>query len=116
MYLRLAVLVVAVAITWVWSARGFFSAFLHMLCVIVAGALAFAFWEPLALWILSNDTSQGGTWVDMAWGLALILPFAVILTIIRIACDKLVPFNLQFDGAANLIGGGACGAVSGTLT
>ncbi len=114
----LSVIVIAVAgvIAYIWSARGFFSSFLHMLCVIVAGALAFALWEPVALWILSSDTSQGGTYVDVAWGVALALPFAIILTIIRIACDKLVPFNLDFDGPANVVGGLSCGLVSGTIT
>jgi hypothetical protein len=116
MILNLAVILIAGIIAYIWSARGFFSAFLHMLCVIVAGALAFAAWEPLALWILSNDTSQGGSYVDVAWGVALAVPFALILTVIRVACDKIVPFNLDFDGTANLVGGIACGAIAGTIT
>lgn len=116
MILSLIVIVVAGMIAYIWSARGFFSAFLHMLCVIAAGAIAFALWEPLALWMLSNDTTQGGTLIDLAWGVALGVPFAIILTILRVACDKIVPFNLDFDGTANLVGGLSCGAVSGTLT
>ena len=116
MILSLIVIVVAGMIAYIWSARGFFSSFLHMLCVIAAGAIAFALWEPLALWMLSSDTSQGGTLIDLAWGVALGVPFAIILTILRVACDKIVPFNLDFDGPANLVGGLGCGAVSGTIT
>ena len=116
MILSLIVIAVAGVIAYIWSARGFFSAFLHMLCVIVAGALAFALWEPVALWILANDTSQGGTYVDLAWGVALGVPFALILTIIRVAWDKLVPFNMDFAGPVNLVGGLSCGLVAGTIT
>jgi hypothetical protein len=116
MYLSIAVILVTGIIAYIWSARGLFSAFLHMLCVIVAGALALAAWEPLALWLLTNDTTQSGTLIDLAWGIALGVPFAVILTIVRVACDKLVPFNLEFDGPVNIVGGGICGLVAGTIT
>lgn len=115
MILNIAVIVIAGMIAYIWSSRGFFSGFLHMLCVIIAGALAFAFWEPLAHWMLSTD-STGGTAGDLAWGVALGIPFAIILTVLRVACDKLVPFNLDFDTNANVVGGGVCGLVSGTIT
>jgi hypothetical protein len=115
MYLSIGVILITGMIAYIWSARGFFSAFLHMLCVIIAGALAFAFWEPIAHWILSTNAT-GGLAGDLAWGSALAIPFAVLLIILRIACDKLVPFNLAFDSSGNVIGGLACGLVSGVLS
>ncbi len=115
MYLSIGTIIVAGMIAYIWSARGFFSAFLHMLCVIIAGALAFALWEPIAHWILSTDAT-GGTAGDLAWGAALAIPFCVLLVILRVACDKLVPFNLDFDTSGNVVGGLVCGIVSGTLS
>ncbi|MBY0312841.1 MAG: CvpA family protein [Phycisphaerales bacterium] len=114
MVLSLIVIAIVGAIAYMWSARGAFSAFLHMLCVIVAGALAFAFWEPLAIAMLSGTDSP--TLVDLGWGLALGMPFAIILLVLRVACDKLVPANLDFDQAFNVVGGLVFGAVSGTIT
>jgi hypothetical protein len=115
MILNFGIIIIAGMIAYIWSSRGFFSAFLHMLCVIVAGALAFSFWEPLAHWMLRTDET-GGDIGNLAWGIALGIPFAIILTILRVACDKLLPFNLDFDTNANVIGGGICGLVSGTIT
>lgn len=110
------VILIAALIAWIWSSRGFFSAFLHMLCVIIAGALAFALWEPTSMLIMSFDESRTGYFTDAAWGLGLGLPFAIILAILRTACDKLVPANLDLDGIANIIGGAACGAVAGVIS
>ncbi|HVU64970.1 MAG TPA: CvpA family protein [Phycisphaerales bacterium] len=115
MIINIAVIVIAGMIAYIWSSRGFFSGFLHMLCVIIAGALAFAFWEPLAHWMLGTDPT-GGAAGDLAWGVSLGVPFAIMLTVLRVACDKLVPFNLDFDTNVNVIGGGVCGLVSGTIT
>lgn len=114
MILSLIVIAIVGAIAYMWSARGAFSAFLHMLCVIVAGALAFAFWEPIAIAMLSGADSP--TLIDLGWGLALAGPFALILVVIRVACDKIVPFNLDFDQAFNIVGGLVCGAISGIIT
>ena len=42
MIVKILCLVLVLAITWVWLNRGFFNAFIHMLCTIAAGAIAFA--------------------------------------------------------------------------
>lgn len=104
-------------IAYIWGSRGFFSAFLHMVCCVIAATVAFAAWEPLAYWLM-GQTRVGGstTMLDLAWVIGLIAPFVVTLAVIRIACDKIVPTNLDFDGATNMIGGLACGAVSGVIT
>lgn len=105
------VLVVIIALAWLRF--GFWNGFLHMICVLVAGALAFAFWEPVSLFFLGMDQQ----WLrDAAWGLGLALPFFVILLVIRLACDKIIPSNVHFDSVGNMIGGGVCGFVSGTIS
>ena len=35
-----------------WANQGVFSALLHLLCVIAAGVIALAFWEPLMYKVL----------------------------------------------------------------
>ncbi|MCP3902800.1 MAG: CvpA family protein [Planctomycetes bacterium] len=95
-----------------WANQGFFSALLHLLCVIVAGAVAFAVWEPLTLGLLI----RGGGFDNYAWGVTLVGVFAITLVILRIAMDKLVPGNVAFPAWANLGFGGLAGALSAVLT
>ncbi|MBX3387768.1 MAG: CvpA family protein [Phycisphaeraceae bacterium] len=113
------IIVIAIigVIAYIWGSRGFFSSFLHMVCCIVAATVAFAVWEPLAYWLM-DQTKVGGstTLLDLAWIIGLIAPFVVPLALTRLAIDKAVPTNLDFDGATNMIGGLACGAVSGFIT
>lgn len=114
--IHLVVIAIIGVLAYIWASRGFFSAFLHMLCVIVAGSLAFAVWEPTALLIMSTDDSGTGWLTELAWPVGLIGPFVLILVVIRLGLDKLIPFNVDLDGASNLIGGGVCGLVTGVLT
>lgn len=109
------VILMIVVIAYVWSARGFLSGFMHMLCVIAAGAMAFAVWEPIAMWILGQQGGQDGMALNLSWGVALGAPFMIFLVILRVSMDKLVPSNADVEGVVNLIGGGVCGAVSGVL-
>ena len=48
----LIIIVIALSAFW-WGNQGAFSALLHMLCALVAGAVAFAGWEPLAYMLLN---------------------------------------------------------------
>lgn len=114
--IHLVVIAIIGIIAYIWASRGFFSAFLHMLCVIVSGAIAFAIWEPISLMIMGFDSSGSGWLTDMSWTIGLILPFSLILSILRLSLDKLLPFNVDLDGVTNLVGGGVCGLVSGVLT
>jgi hypothetical protein len=100
---------VALITYWWWNA-GAFSSMIHMLCVITAGAVSFAVWEPLSYAMI--DTPMGGH----AKGLALVGTFIVTLTILRLATDRLVLLNLTLPRAADVVVGGAFGLVSGTLS
>ncbi len=114
MTLSLIVIGLIGVIGYMWASRGFYSALLHMLCVIIAGAIAFAAWEPLAYWILSTASKQ--YIIDISWGVSLAMPFVVSLILLRLPLDKLLPANVDLDGISNLVGGGACGVVSGVIT
>ncbi len=110
----LALAIVAL-LGWIWLSRGFFPAFLNMMCCIAAGAIAFGVWEPLAYMMLDkvngNDAVAG-----VIWAIALGLPFAVSMAILRAIVDVCIPANMKFDKAADAVGGALCGAVSGVIT
>ena len=115
MIMSAIVIVLVVVVGYIWASRGFFSSMVNMLCVLIAGAVALGVWEPLSYMVL---TKMGGDdWVlDMAWGACLALPFAVVLSILRLATNKLLPANADLDGVSNLVGGGVCGLVAGTVS
>lgn len=105
---------ITLILAWVWGSRGFLSALIHMLCVIVAGAIAFGLWETTGYAIL--DAADTKKWVvDIAWGVALAVPFSLILAVLRVGIDKAIPFNTDLDGTSNLVGGMVCGAISGII-
>ncbi len=116
--MNLIAIVIIAGIAYLWMTRGYFSAVLHMCCVLVAGAIAFAAWEPLAQLLLDKSPTRGFLSVlrDSAWAIALIGPFAISLAILRPVVDKFLPLNAQVDTLVNYIGGGACGVVSGFIT
>ena len=95
-----------------WATQGVFSALLHLLCVIVAGAIAFAFWEPVTVGFLL----RGSSFDNFAWGVSLIGLFVVPLFILRLATNKLVPANVDLPHWANLTFGFPIGLASGVLT
>lgn len=99
-------------IAYMWGSRGFFSALIHLLCTVVAGAVAFAAWEPLTAVFMG----VGGDMVDWAHGLGLALPFALTLIVLRLATNAIIPRNVDLDGITNMVGGGVCGAIAGVLT
>lgn len=95
-----------------WANQGLFSAILHLLCVIVAGAIALAFWEPLMYKFLL----RGNGFDNYAWGLSLILIFLVALMVLRVLMDKAIPANTRLPHWVNLAFGAPVGAASGILT
>ncbi|MEM6458659.1 MAG: hypothetical protein AAF710_04640 [Planctomycetota bacterium] len=110
MILNLIIVAFVLGMAVMWATYGLFSALLHLLVVVVAGALAFAFWE---LWVYSLLM---GVMPTYAWGVGLVLPFAVLLIGLRLAVDRLVRGNVKFPRLADQIVGGAVGATSGALT
>ncbi|MCH2151016.1 MAG: hypothetical protein MK075_05210, partial [Phycisphaerales bacterium] len=110
----LIIIVIALAAFW-WGNQGAFSALLHMLCALVAGAVGFAVWEPLAFMFL-NAGGLPKSIPQFAWGLGLAIPFIVTFVVLRVLCDTLIKSNLTLPKGAELGVGGACGAVSGIVS
>ena len=71
-----------------WANQGLFSATIHFVCVLCAGALAFATWEPIVGILMSQKWMQ-----PYAVGVALLFPFSVYLFTLRLLADKLAPDN-----------------------
>jgi len=94
-----------------WANEGLFSALIHMVCVITAGAVSLALWEPITMSMLS-----GGSFDNYAWGVVLIGVFAISLLILRVAADKIMPSNVNFPTWANFTFGGLSGAVAGVIS
>jgi hypothetical protein len=110
MLMNIGVILFVLFIAYLWTQQGLFSAFLHFVCTLIAGAIALAVWEPLVYGALL------GMRQDLAWSLGLIVPFLAALVILRIASDKLIPSNLKFDEGTDFIGGGAFGLGAGVIT
>lgn len=110
MITNLVLLVFVLAMIYVWALQGWFSAFMHLVLTILAGTLALALWEPIVNGFLLERMPE------YAWGVGLAAPFLLILFALRMAMDKLIPGNLQFNQIIDLIGGGAMGFLSALLT
>ncbi|MDI1290704.1 MAG: hypothetical protein PSX37_12235, partial [bacterium] len=83
MGLSLIAIAIMLLTAYIWLTRGFFSAFLHMICVVLAGGIAFAVWEPFAYLLLDKGRFLEST----AWCLGLALPFTAALLVLRLICD-----------------------------
>lgn len=118
MIMSLVALGIAGIITYLWLIRGFFSALLHLVCVVVAGAIAFALWEPASYFLLSKSPRSGffAFIAGSSFALGLIIPFALSLAVLRVMMDKAIPSNAQADKVPDMIGGGICGLGSGIIT
>ena len=110
MILNLLLIVFLLSMTGWWAKQGFFSGLLHLGLTVVAGTLALAFWEPLVLSFLM------GYMPNLAWSVGLLVPFGVILLVLRILMDKWVPMNMRLVPIIDNLGGGACGLLAGVLT
>ncbi len=118
MIFSIVVIVLAGLVAYIWSTRGFFNALIHMLCTLIAGALAFAVWEPAAYFLLSAFGKNGFGLVmeAIAWGLGLAVPFAVFLAMLRAITDSILRANIIVNTMTNYIGGAVCGAIIGTIS
>jgi len=111
------VIVMVLALGWAWATRGFFSALLNLMAVLVAGAVAFGLWEPVSMLVLSFAPASGlFSFVESAaFAIGLIVPFAVALAIVRVATDAVIRANVNLSGPIDLIGGLACGLGASTI-
>ena len=110
--LPILLLALILILTGVIARQGLLSAFLHMVCVITAGAIAFALWEPLGL----AGMDSVGSFAAYMMGSTLVLIFLVALAILRVSADQLVPNNMNFEPRTNWVGATLCGLVGAFLS
>jgi hypothetical protein len=109
---NLLIIFIVLLIAYWWANQGLFSAILHLVCVVAAGAIALAFWEPVTLGLLMS----GGMFDDYAWGVSLVLLFCLSLAVLRVAADKLAPGNVNIPMWANLSFGFVVGLAASIIT
>lgn len=109
---NIAIILLVLLIAYWWANQGLFSAILHLVCVIVAGAITFAVWEPLTVGLLL----RGNGFDDYAWGVSFISIFAISLLVLRVIMDKSIGANVKIPNWANLTFGLPVGAIAGVLT
>jgi hypothetical protein len=103
---------------YMWLLRGFFSAFIHLMCAVTAGAIALAVFEPLGLLILKNAGDRGffaELQLASAWAIALAVPYILSYAIFRGALDGFLRRNVFLNQTMNYVGGGVCGALAGVV-
>ena len=110
--LNIALILLVLLIAYWWANQGLFSAVLHLLCVIVAGAVTLSIWEPITTGLLLRGTQFD----DYAWGVSFIVIFVLVLVILRVAMDKTVRANIDLPPWANLGLGFVVGAGAGVIT
>ncbi|MEM9065246.1 MAG: CvpA family protein [Planctomycetota bacterium] len=117
MILNVVVILLVLGTGYLWLSRGFFSALINLICVVIGGAIAFAVWEPVAELILGVAPTTGlmGAIGGSAWGLALLVPFAIATGVIRVISDVVVRSNVKLAGPLDMAGGAICGAGTGVV-
>ena len=113
MILFLTLCLIMGLITYIWSARGFFSSLINMVVTIIAAVIALSVWEPLAYWLMGQLTDQ---WLlDGVWGASLVLPFIIVLGALSISVNAFLRANVKVSGVADTVGGALCGLVAGFI-
>lgn len=117
MILSLVMIGVVGLIGYIWCIRGFFSALINFFCVVLAGAVAFAAFEPVQALLLDAADPRGffSFLSSVAPGLALGGVFAVALAMFRALLDGILRANVKVTPAMDYVGGGLCGALAGVI-
>ncbi len=112
MILSILVTLLVLLIAYWWGNQGLFDSFIHFTCVVIAGVLAFALWEPITVGFLLN----GGGFDSYAWGVTLGFMFLILLFLLRVIIDLFTPKRPTLPRWVNLSFGAVLGLFSGILT
>jgi len=111
--LILFTLVIVAAVTYAHFSEGFFTAGLMFCNVLIAGLVAFNFFEPLADGLQSL---LGGSFLEpYADFLSLVVLFSIALGALRWATNSLSPTAIEYNGLLQSIGGAVFGVLTGYL-
>jgi hypothetical protein len=110
MIINVLVILFLVLMAYIWATfQGFFTAFIQLIIVIAAGAMALALWEPLTLRYLIDPFGA------YAWGVGLLGPFLFFTVALRAILSQMVSRSVAFFNLFDTIGGAVCGLLSGVL-
>lgn len=106
-------LIVMLIVSYAFMVEGIFGAFTMFVNVIIAGLVAFNFWEPLAGYLEPNvfDTVLQG-YED---ALSLTAIFWLVLVLLRVATTQFAPAEIEVHPAAQRGGGALFGMLTGYL-
>ncbi|HEB60459.1 MAG TPA: CvpA family protein [Phycisphaeraceae bacterium] len=113
MILQLVVIACVALIAYWWAGQGALSALLHLVCVIAAGAVAFAVWEIV---VIRGLFPMNEMFYTSGWSIGLVLPFVITLAILRVISDKVVSSNITLNPNLDFALGGVIGAAAGIIT
>jgi uncharacterized membrane protein required for colicin V production len=94
--------------------EGLFTATTMLVNVVIAGLIAFGFWEPLA--DVLDPVFAGGFLAGFEDLLALVAIFIITLVILRAITNRLAPSVVDFPGYFQQFGGALVGLLTGYLT
>src|SRR5947209_13108531 len=107
-------IVIMLAIGYAYLTEGMFTGFLMCVNVLIAGLVAFNFWEPLAAAMASGF--QGGFLAGYEDMLALAVLFCGTLGALRTLTNNLTNTRIEFHEALQAAGGAFFGMLTGYLT
>ncbi|MBY0307685.1 MAG: hypothetical protein K2Q09_02990 [Phycisphaerales bacterium] len=103
------------AVGYVWSSRGFFSALLNLLVTVAAGAIAFALWETVATAAIKNVANDNRFVIDIVWGGSLVALFVLSMAVLSLAVNAVVRANIKVHKVTDWVGGAVCGLAAGLI-
>ncbi|HWE96614.1 MAG TPA: CvpA family protein [Tepidisphaeraceae bacterium] len=107
MVFTVVIILLLAAIVFFHYLQGFFSSVLSAVLTVVAAVLAFSWHEVIV------EKYLQGRMADYAHAMTLIVLFAVIYVVLRVAFDKMIPGAVQLPAAADKLGGALMGLVAG---
>ena len=113
MILMIATLLIILATVWSQYRNGLFSSVAMLIKVVIAGLVAFNFFEPIADFldpVFQNNILAGSE--DL---ISLLVLFSVTLFILRLFTNQLAPEMIEEHGALQHFGAGGVGVVTGYL-
>ncbi len=103
-----------VGITFVNSIFGLFSGLINLFCTIFAACVALGFWEPIAGW-MAKDIGLPAI-APYAGPVAIVLLFALTLTLLRVLADNYVRGNVHVPVYVDWGGAAVCGLLSAMIS
>jgi hypothetical protein len=111
--LILFTIIIMAAVAYAYLGEGLITGSLMCFNILLAGLIAFNFFEPLADMI--ERWTAGSDFADYVDALCLVVLFCLALGLLRLLTNSLQPLQIDVQGVVQSIGGAAFGLVAGYL-